>query len=180
MNIRTLSLFLLTMAFSCIKKEKEKQVVVPSKKTIHVVRKKIDTLHITDRYIDKILNYNLSLAAISFFERRDSTIRSDYDPATIDTVITLSNPKDRFVYYASGNRSAPGRALMRFDIRSNAIHLPDSIYSGMDKYELLRKFNTKPFKGVLLVTEEEGYQQLYFTFEKDKVASITFESTYLD
>lgn len=141
-----------------------------------------DTIRqINDDYLGKILSYKNPINSRTLYSSAFKTEVSEYNNNVIDTLLTLSRDKNSFTYYTSGSKESIGDAsITKFNIETNSIYLPDSIHIDMTKRELTKKLKLKPFNQVLLLTEQEGYQQLYFTFHKNKLVRVAFESTYMD
>ncbi|MBC8083684.1 MAG: hypothetical protein H7Z21_10770 [Hymenobacter sp.] len=166
---------------ACISDKETINTDVSQRETAHPTEPINDTTHITHDYIERILEYKFPYTNRKLFYRKFSNAPDEYDVATTATILTLYDRSNSFFYYTSGDKAAVGDAvLISFSIRSNTFYLPDSIHINMTRGEIINKFNIKPFKGALLLTEEEGYQMLYFVFRRDTLVNIDFKSTYLD
>ena len=146
----------------------------------------IDTLHvISDKLIEQLfksLDYqklwpDLKLATKKF----ELTPGSDVPPVT-DSLITYSINRNSFTYLKSGSREAgadESAGISSCHVTAAPTHLPHSIYLGMSKSALARVLGRPPFAAdVVLVTEQEGYQRLHFTFKNGLLRTINFESFY--
>lgn len=146
---------------------------------------KYDTIQLTDdKYLSDILAWNDPYKRLLKDRKRESKytlVNNEYDANIIDTVITYTTPNtDTFTYYTSGDTAAAAPALVKFDINSSSIILPLGVHTAIIKANFYRPLPVDKPNLVVAVSEQEGYQNLYFTFKNDTLKRIQFESFYLD
>ena len=146
----------------------------------------IDTLHVVnDKLIDQLfksLEYQKLLPELKLATRKfELTPGGDVPPVT-DSLITYAANGNSLTYLKTGSKEAgadQGAGIFSCHITASPTHLPRSIYLGMSKSALARVLGRPPFTAdVLLVTEQEGYQRLHFTFKNGLLRMVDFESFY--
>ncbi|MGI4834436.1 MAG: hypothetical protein ACRYFK_13350 [Janthinobacterium lividum] len=112
--------------------------------------------------------------------RKKFVLNPESQDSAPDSIITYAAPPSSFVYLKSSNAAAPGAVLLRCQLVAAPARLTKNIHLGMSRAALGRLLG-QPFSAtVLLISETEGYQKFYFTFQKDSLQAVAFESDYLD
>lgn len=182
--MRTVYSLIVILFFTSCSETSSKKVQESVKKGIIAKVKKIDTTRvINDEYISSILAWNYPCEKIiktKGINKNFKIVPNDYDSLLHDTIATFRHGDDYFTYYISGDSTVTTPSLIEFTIKSASINLPFNIHTSMTKNDMIRKLNVINANDALILSEAEGYQKLLFLFEKEKLVTITFKSTYLD
>jgi hypothetical protein len=184
-----LALLLITLATGCEPPTSQSahpttQAMLADSAGRHPPVAKLDTSHVVAEKLVAQLFQALAFAKmqplLSTYNKTVTLDSANQDSAAPDSIITYVAASNSFVYIKSGSTAAPGAVLLHCQLASASARLTKTIYLGMSKTALETLLGQPFSSNVLLVSETEGYQKFYFTFQKGILQAVAFDSDYLD
>ena len=137
---------------------------------------------VADKVVEQLLRalaYPQLRPILEHYQRESQPAPIGSDAGAAARIVSYSESGNTLVYLQNGKSPATS-VLMRGQISAHLPHLAAHIYLGMSK-SALAQVVAHPFSAdVLLVSEEEGYQKFYFSFQHGKLHELNFQSDYID